>query len=317
MNSITMTPEQVQAAIAGYDLKTFKGWTAAALALLQDKPERTAIKDQGGYMVLIDGDLCCLAGFSDDRTTYEMDEGCLVDGGEPDASAWDDERGCWDGVESPEQNARTLIAPVFVTLTFVESSEYRKSSALEIPCDVRDGAMLKIKMDLMDSDEEGQDRITTAGSIGMLTGGYDADHWNVVFANGATQVFDREELSRTNECEFVAGTSPEAIAARKAIERMQAEDSGQSALILTKTQAEAVYSAMCALNNVNALISAFIRTDSGKFIEIHDEGNGIALWSKEVDLPGKETYADQSAFAAYGLQEADKDSADFASWSCS
>ena len=90
------------------------------------------------------------------------------------------------------------------------------------------------------------------------------------------------------------------------------------AQILTKAQAEAAYSAMCALNNVNALISAFIRTDSGKFIEIHDEGSGIALWSKEIDLPGKETHASQSAFAAaYGLQQEDKDGEDFASWSCS
>ena len=88
--------------------------------------------------------------------------------------------------------------------------------------------------------------------------------------------------------------------------------------ILTKDQAEAVYAAMRALNTVDALISAFIRTDSGKFIEIHDEGNGIALWSKEVDLPGKETHASQSAFAAaYGLQQVDKDGEDFASWSCS
>lgn len=80
------------------------------------------------------------------------------------------------------------------------------------------GAMIKIKMDLMDSDEDGQDRITTAGSIGMLTEGYDENHWNVVFANGATQIFDRDELSRIDECEFVPSDSAEATAAREAIE---------------------------------------------------------------------------------------------------
>ena len=74
--------------------------------------------------------------------------------------------------------------------------------------------------------------------------------------------------------------------------------------ILTQDQAEAVYSAMCALNNVNALLSTFIRTDSGKFIEVHDNGDEITLWSKEVELPTKETHTGQSAFAAaYGLDQ--------------
>lgn len=129
---ITMTPEQVQAAIAGLDLKTYKGWIAGAIALLKDKPVGTAIEDQGGYLALIDGGLCCLAGFSDGRTTYEMEDGHPVDGGEPDVSAWDDERCCWDGLESAEQNALTLTAPVFVTLTFVETSASPVAMSAEV-----------------------------------------------------------------------------------------------------------------------------------------------------------------------------------------
>lgn len=118
---ITMAPEQVQAAIAGHDLKTCKGWLAAARALLADKPAGTAIKDgDHGYTTLIDGDLCCLAGFRDGRTTYETKDGIPVDGCDPDVSAWDDERGCWDGLESAEQNMCTLTNPVFCTLTFIE-----------------------------------------------------------------------------------------------------------------------------------------------------------------------------------------------------
>ena len=73
-------------------------------------------------------------------------------------------------------------------------------------------------------------------------------------------------------------------------------------LVLNKSQAEAVYSAMCALNNVGALLSTFIRTDSGKFIEVHDNGDEITMWATEIELPGKETHASQTAFAtAYGL----------------
>lgn len=89
---------------------------------------------------------------------------------------------------------------------------------------IKAGAMLKIKMDLMDSDEEGQDRITTAGSIGILKEGFDENHWDVIFPNGAWQIFDRDELGRIDECEFVPSDSPEAIAAREAIERMLEED---------------------------------------------------------------------------------------------
>lgn len=119
---ITMTPEQVQAAIAGHDLKTFKGWMAAARALLADKPFGTAIQDQGQYLAIVQGDLCSLAGFGDGRTTYELENGRPVDGGEADDTAWDDERCCWDGLESAEQNILTLTDPVFVTLAFVEKS---------------------------------------------------------------------------------------------------------------------------------------------------------------------------------------------------
>jgi hypothetical protein len=74
--------------------------------------------------------------------------------------------------------------------------------------------------------------------------------------------------------------------------------------ILNKPQAEAVYSAMCALNNVNGLISAYIRTDSGRFIEIHENSGGIFLRADELHLPLVEDHRSQSAFAAaYGLNE--------------
>lgn len=40
----TLTVEQVSRAIAGHDLGTFNGWTAAAKALLEDAPLMTGIK---------------------------------------------------------------------------------------------------------------------------------------------------------------------------------------------------------------------------------------------------------------------------------
>ena len=76
------------------------------------------------------------------------------------------------------------------------------------------------------------------------------------------------------------------------------------ALILTQAQAEAVYSAMCALNNVGGLLSAHIRTDTGHFIEVHEDEMGIRMVAAEVHLPPTEVFPNQSAFAtAYSLQQ--------------
>ena len=69
-------------------------------------------------------------------------------------------------------------------------------------------------------------------------------------------------------------------------------------MILTQAQAEAVYSAMCSLNNVSGRIDAHI-SSAGRVVEC---ANGVVL----VTAYGKqsEDYSSQSAFAtAYGLQQ--------------
>ena len=72
-------------------------------------------------------------------------------------------------------------------------------------------------------------------------------------------------------------------------------------LILTKSQAEAVYSAMCALNNVSMFIGAEIR-ELGRLVTVREDAMGRI---HVEDLPAlRELHADQSAFAtAYGLQQ--------------
>lgn len=102
------------------------------------------------------------------------------------------------------------------------------SPAIPSSTSIQAGALVRIKMDLTDSDEDGQDRITPAGSIGLLTEGYDESNWNVVFANGATQVFSNEELGRASECEFVPSDSPEGIEARAAIDAASDEASQET-----------------------------------------------------------------------------------------
>lgn len=68
-------------------------------------------------------------------------------------------------------------------------------------------------------------------------------------------------------------------------------------LILNQSQAEAVYSAMCALNNVGGALSATIEV-----IRVEETHSGaVQVWTLDtIDNP--ERHADQSAFAtAYGL----------------
>lgn len=74
------------------------------------------------------------------------------------------------------------------------------------------------------------------------------------------------------------------------------------ALILNQAQAEAVYSAMCALNNVGGRIDVLIPNPGGVIVQVQEMQHG-EVWVFFGSL-GSENYADQSAFAAaYGLQQ--------------
>ncbi len=69
--------------------------------------------------------------------------------------------------------------------------------------------------------------------------------------------------------------------------------------ILDQSQAEAVYSAMCHLNNVGGALSALI---GGIRVEETHCG-GVQVWALHTNSK-PEHYANQSAFAtAYGLQQ--------------
>lgn len=74
--------------------------------------------------------------------------------------------------------------------------------------------------------------------------------------------------------------------------------------ILSKAQAEAVYSAMCALNNVGARLDAFL--ENAFHAREMADGRVVVHIVPNVTFPGShaaepEIYADQSASAAYGL----------------
>lgn len=90
---------------------------------------------------------------------------------------------------------------------------------------VKIGQLVKLHIDLMDSDEEGQDRWTSAGAIGRVDCENSADSWVIVFPNGAAQIFDLGELNNRAECTLMDDDHPEAKAAHAAIEAMKNEDS--------------------------------------------------------------------------------------------
>lgn len=73
-------------------------------------------------------------------------------------------------------------------------------------------------------------------------------------------------------------------------------------MILNKSQAEAVYSAMCALNNVSARLDVNLPQGNGLAIRVYEGLGGRIFLTTERGQT--EIYADQSAFAtAYDLQQ--------------
>lgn len=108
---ITMTAEQVEAAIGGFDLGSFAGWLSAAASLLEGKPDWTAIKTGDiGHLVQCEGVL-----FTLEQGDDPLPSNLLY----PDYEAWDDVGGCWEG-STPADCAMWLQRPVFVTLVPVE-----------------------------------------------------------------------------------------------------------------------------------------------------------------------------------------------------
>ncbi|WP_088146990.1 hypothetical protein [Achromobacter denitrificans] len=74
--------------------------------------------------------------------------------------------------------------------------------------------------------------------------------------------------------------------------------------ILTAAQAQAVYSAMCALDNISVNFDTMWRADDGESVRITENKYGV-LVHKGGEQGVSEHYADQAAFAAtYGLPAA-------------
>ena len=81
--------------------------------------------------------------------------------------------------------------------------------------------------------------------------------------------------------------------------------------ILSQSQAEAVYSAMCALNNVGGRIEHMqFPTDAGESVSVVERLDGkVDVWlSRNGQAHESESHANQAAFAdAYGIYQGDDD----------
>ncbi len=78
-------------------------------------------------------------------------------------------------------------------------------------------------------------------------------------------------------------------------------------MILTQAQAEAVYSAMCAMNNIGGTISASLHTNDWRIHVNALTGNGVGIKATargvSPTVVRTEGYESQAAFAsAYGMQ---------------
>lgn len=110
-----LTPDEVQAAIAGHNLRTYSGWIDACRALLAGAPAMTAISEKGSKCMALKAPWGSdstneVFAYYDANGSGVYDEEQLSDF---DSSAWNGES--WDGV-SVESNIATLTNPVFVTL---------------------------------------------------------------------------------------------------------------------------------------------------------------------------------------------------------
>lgn len=114
--SFILTAEQIQVAIADHDLRTYKGWIAAARALLADAPALTGIAEGSNSRQLVlkvdfDG-TADVYGYWDEKQDGIYDGEYLSDF---DSNAWNCSTQSWDCV-TVEENIAVLTNPVFVTL---------------------------------------------------------------------------------------------------------------------------------------------------------------------------------------------------------
>lgn len=116
--AIYLPADVVAQAIAGHNLKTFQGWTAAVNALLDKLPAEAAMLDGHCLVYRTAGYLWEVFANENGTLDLELDEnGWPVDCGACEIEAFSGESGCWDShCDNPEAGRAFVTNPVFVLM---------------------------------------------------------------------------------------------------------------------------------------------------------------------------------------------------------
>ena len=116
-----VTLQELNPILQGFDLRTFFGWTSAALALLKGSAPGTALWDEAydGYLLAEDGILVAIAASDVKNGQIRALDGQYDDAHQVDASAWDSGRETWDGCSDPSLGRDALLNPKLVTLEII------------------------------------------------------------------------------------------------------------------------------------------------------------------------------------------------------
>lgn len=115
------TLQELNPILQGFDLRTFSGWTSAALALLKGSAPGTALWDPTfhGYLLAEDGILVAIDAEDVKNGQIRSVDGQYDDVHQVDASAWDSGRETWDGCIDPSVGRDVLLNPQLVTLEII------------------------------------------------------------------------------------------------------------------------------------------------------------------------------------------------------
>lgn len=124
ISAAELTLQELNPLLQGFDLRTFSGWTSAAIALLKGASPGTALWDQAyeGYLLVEGGFLVAVAASDVKNGQIRTLDGQYDDATQVDSSAWDSGRETWDGCKDPSLGRDVLLNPKLVVLETVPAN---------------------------------------------------------------------------------------------------------------------------------------------------------------------------------------------------
>lgn len=163
--------------------------------------------------------------------------------------------------------------------------------------------LLNMSMDMAYAETQTNDSIKSGDFLLVEDGIAMMDRAWPVMISGTSGVFHAFHDTESGRALRAA-----ALARYEALEAAEAGEAPAPALILTKAQAEAIYSAMCVMNNVGGKVDAYVPNLSnpakkGHLVAVREMGaTTVEVRAGFAEGAEREDYRNQAAFAtAYGL----------------